>query len=143
MVLRSMMKGVIVIIMMMSFSIMSLMSLTVYAFSSSSSLPFPYQHQTTSHKNRDNSSITIVSNDTISAIRGECVPGERYPGFGELGCGQYYPPAPFHIRTLIANQTSLLASQGYTEVKFRVSANITNVYLSVAAEEITLPEPQA
>jgi hypothetical protein len=36
--------------------------------------------------------------------------------------------------TLVANQTSLSASQGYTEVKFDVPANITNVYFSVAAE---------
>jgi hypothetical protein len=37
---------------------------------------------------------------------------------------------------LIANHTSSLASQGYTEVKFRVPANITNVYFSVAAEVV-------
>jgi hypothetical protein len=57
-------------------------------------------------------------------------------GFGDLHCGQYYPLSPFHVRVLIANHISYLASQGYTEVKFRVPANITNVYFSIYAEVV-------
>lgn len=48
----------------------------------------------------------------------------------------HYTQHIFHVRTLAANQTSSLASQGYTEVKFRIPANITNVYFSVAAEVV-------
>jgi hypothetical protein len=126
-----MMKGVTVIIMMMSLSLMSFMSLTVYAFSSSS-FPFPHPDPTTSHKNR----ATIVNNGTISQIPVECVPSFIQPGFGDIPCGQNYPLPPFHIRMLIENNNLSLASQGYTEVKFRVPANISNVYFSVAAEVV-------
>ncbi|MFZ0514139.1 MAG: hypothetical protein WAM14_21215, partial [Candidatus Nitrosopolaris sp.] len=48
----------------------------------------------------------------------------------------HYTQPAFHIRTLTANHTSSLVSQGYTEVKFSVPANITNVYFSVAAEVV-------
>jgi hypothetical protein len=45
------------------------------------------------------------------------------------------PQQPY-VRILIANQTSSLDSQRYTEVKFRIPVNITNVRFSIAAEVV-------